>query len=158
MTVFESIVVIVARPTSAQPVGESLVGRALERNPRATIAVIGVDLQSGAKLADYLAVPLDRCTRTLHRLGAPRIYKRFAQSPAGRMLNSIGPLDPGRVTWRSIRRHPDARALMSRADLLIASDDASIMTAWHARRRGWVPEARFDPRSRPPDIDTVGSA
>jgi hypothetical protein len=158
MTESETVTVVVARPTAAKVVGESLVDRVLERNPRARIEVIGVDLHLAAPPESYLAVPPDGCTRMLRRLGAQAIYRRLAQSPAGRMLNSIGPLDPGRVTWRSIRRHPDARTWISRADLLIASDDASAMTAWHARRRGWVPDARFDPRSRPPQIDTVGDS
>jgi|GEM_PF-3212038 len=157
MTEPETVTVVVARPTAAKIAGESLVDRVLERNPRARIEVIGVDLDLRAPGESYLAVPVDGYTRLLRRLGAQGIYQRLAQFPAGRLLNSVGPLDPGRVTWRSIRRHADARRWISRADLLIASDDESVMSAWHARRRGWVPEARFDPRSRP-RIDTIAAS
>ena len=65
---------------------------------------------------------------------------RLARFPLGRLLNSLGPADAGRVLWRSVRRDRAAMELLGRADILVAADGAAVATVWHAARR--YPAAR----------------
>jgi len=85
--------------------------------------------------------------RFLTSVGAFSLRTRFATFPIGRLLNSLGPVDPSRVFWRAVRRHPEARRLLERADIAIATDLAATKTAWLAAQRGWVEEALYDHRS-----------
>lgn len=95
-------------------------------------------------LAGHDVGPLDR---VLGALGATRLHDRLARVPIGRLLNSMGPLDQGRVFWRAVRRSPEARALIRGADVAIAGDAAAVKTAWLARRRGLVAAAYYDHRA-----------
>jgi hypothetical protein len=88
--------------------------------------------------------PVDKLLRAV---GAFALRKRFAKFPLGRLLNSMGPVDPGRVFWRSVRRNGEALAMLRAADLLIAADLAATKTAWIAANRRWVAEAHYDHRS-----------
>jgi hypothetical protein len=86
--------------------------------------------------------------RWLARVGAFTIARRLAGSPGGRLLNSVGPVDPGRVFWRAVRHSADARKAIRHADVVIAGDVAAITAAWQALRRHWVPRALQDHRAR----------
>jgi hypothetical protein len=88
--------------------------------------------------------PLDRVLRAL---GGRALYRRFAAFPLGRLINSLGPMDPGRVFWRSVRRSPAARALLTGVDVGLAADLAAVKTAWIAHRRGWLRQAFYDHRA-----------
>ena len=92
-------------------------------------------------LSDSPRSPLDR---VLTGLGAALLFRRLSRFPLGRLLNSMGPMDPGRVMWRAVRRHPTARATIHDADVFIAADAAAVKTGWIAVRRGWVDEAFYD--------------
>lgn len=91
--------------------------------------------------------PRSRVDRVLGALGALTLRRLLAAFPLGRLLNTLGPVDPGRVFWRAVRRHPGARGLLRSADVVIAADPAAIKTAWLALRRGWTTEAHYDHRS-----------
>lgn len=88
--------------------------------------------------------PLDQLLR---RLGGYALRARFARFPLGRLLNTMGPLDPGRVFWRAVRRNPAALVAIRSSDLIYAADLASVKTAWIAVRRGWAREGRYDHRA-----------
>jgi hypothetical protein len=96
------------------------------------------------RLGDDDLAPADRL---LGRLGAIRLRALLARSPLGRLLNSVGPIDPSRVFWRALSRHPEALALVRSADVVIAADLAAVKTAWIAVRRGWVADAHYDHRA-----------
>lgn len=88
--------------------------------------------------------PLDRLLRAV---GGNAIRARFATFPLGRLLNSMGPLDPGRVFWRAVRRNPAAVEAVRGSDAVFAADLAGVKTAWIAVRRGWAAEGRYDHRA-----------
>lgn len=92
-------------------------------------------------LSDRPRSPLDR---VLTGLGAALLFRRLSRFPLGRLLNSMGPMDPGRVMWRAVRRDSAARATIRDADVLIAADAAGVKTGWIAMRRGWVDDAFYD--------------
>ena len=142
------IAVLVGPLADHAPGGESLLQKAIAGEPETRIHVIAVDTSpANLRFRPAIVVP-DRLTRFLRRLGLEAWVRALAGSPAGRLINSIGPLDPGRVVWRSLRGDREARRLLEGSDLLIAADSTAVMAAWHARRRHWVGEARFDPRAR----------
>src|SRR5690606_22116171 len=85
--------------------------------------------------------------RILTALGAHAVRRRFAGFPLGRLLNSLGPVDQGRVFWRIVRQTAPAMSALKNADIAIATDLAAAKTAWIAQRRGWVTEAYYDHRS-----------
>jgi FAD/FMN-containing dehydrogenase len=85
--------------------------------------------------------------RLLAAVGASAVKARFSAFPLGRLLNSLGPVDPGRIFWRTVRRNPDAMRLLRDADIAIAADLAATKTAWLAVHRGWVGDALYDHRS-----------
>ncbi|MGE3193450.1 MAG: hypothetical protein AB7K08_08300 [Microbacteriaceae bacterium] len=85
--------------------------------------------------------------RVLGFFGAFALFARFDRFPVGRLLNSIGPVAPGRVFWRRVRRDPDAMAALHAADVVIASDLETTKAAWIAARRGWVEDAFYDHRA-----------
>lgn len=101
----------------------------------------------GADFIDVGSAPPGPVDRLLRALGGHRLRAALARVPVGRLLNSMGPLDPGRVFWRAVRRHPAARAALRGADAAYAADLAAVTTAWIAVRRGWVREARYDHRA-----------
>lgn len=97
--------------------------------------------------------------RLLTAFGAIALRTRFASFPLGRLLNSLGPVDQGRVFWRTVKRHPEAMRLLKSANCAIATDLAATKTAWLAANRGWVDEAYYDRRSASVEISLqLGSA
>lgn len=91
--------------------------------------------------------------RVLGTIGGFALRRRLAMFPLGRLINSLGPLDAGRVFWRSVRRDREALDLIRGADVAIAGDAAAIKTAWLAVRRGLVADAYVDYRAG--SIDSV---
>lgn len=96
----------------------------------------------------HLDVPAQGATdRILTRVGAFALSRRLSSSPLGRVLNSLGPVDPSRVFWRAVRKNSRAMTLLKSADTVIAGDLAATKAAWIALHRGWVGNAYYDPRS-----------
>lgn len=85
--------------------------------------------------------------RVFAAIGARTLQTRLARSPLGRLLNSLGPIDPNRVMWRAVRRDPAALQLLASADIVVAVDLSATKTAWVALRRGWASEAIYDHRA-----------
>lgn len=83
----------------------------------------------------------------LRMMGAFALRRKFATFPLGRLLNSMGPVDPGRVFWRAVRRNKTALEVIRRADIAIAADLPAAKTAWIALHRNLVAEAYYDHRS-----------
>ncbi len=81
------------------------------------------------------------------RVGGERLRLLLGGSPLGRLLNSMGPLEAGRVFWRRVRRSAPALEMFRRADIVVAVDSAGVITAARLLRRRWVREAYYDTRS-----------
>lgn len=88
--------------------------------------------------------PVDRL---LTVIGAFALRSKFSTISIGRLLNTLGPVDAGRVFWRAVRRNKDALRVIKHADVTIAADMPGVKTAWIALHRGWVDEAYYDHRS-----------
>ena len=56
--------------------------------------------------------PLDAVLRAM---GVFALRRKCATFPLGRLLNSMGPVDPGRVFWRAVRRDQTALDVIRRA-------------------------------------------
>jgi hypothetical protein len=121
---------------SAGEIELSVVSLGFARNVAAISQNIAID---GSKLS-----ALDRA---LAAVGIRTLYARLATFPIGRLINSIGPLDQGRVFWRHIRREPSALQALKNADIVVAADLAAVKTAWIAARRGWCTHAEYDTRA-----------
>lgn len=68
---------------------------------------------------------------------SPRIARLSAalqRSSPGRVLRRIGPLDPGSVFLRDVRRSSDAIAAVTAADVLVATDRDSVFAVWRLAR------------------------
>lgn len=118
------------------PVEVSVVSLGLSRAIAGTTEHIRLD-ESGRSVTD----------RLLTAVGAFALKARLAAFPLGRLVNSLGPVDPSRVFWRTVRRHPQAMSLVTSANVVIATDLAATKAAWLAVHRGWVDNAYFDTRS-----------
>jgi hypothetical protein len=90
---------------------------------------------------------LSALDRILAAVGMRKLYARLATFPIGRLINSVGPLDQGRVFWRHIRREPSALRALKNADIIVAADLAAVKTAWTAATRGWCVHAEYDTRA-----------
>lgn len=121
---------------TSEPVDVSVISLGLSRTITGVSEHIRLD-DSGRSAAD----------RILSGLGAFALRSRFATFPLGRLLNSLGPVDQGRVFWRTLRRHPEAMRLLKSVDVAIATDLVAMKTAWLAVHRGWVDDAYYDHRS-----------
>lgn len=108
---------------------------------------LGARPDESAQRVTLDAANLSTVDRLLRRIGAFALYGRLSHFPIGRLLNSLGPVDPGRVFWRSVRRSPEARSAIAAADAVIAGDGAAIKTAWIVRHRRWVGRAVYDHRA-----------
>lgn len=117
-------------------IGVSVISLGLSREITGTSRHIMLD-DSNRSLTD----------RILSALGAFALRTRFAGFPLGRLLNSLGPVDQGRVFWRAVRKNPEAAQLLRSADIAIATDLTSTKAAWLAVHRGWVENAYYDHRS-----------
>jgi len=127
---------------STGPLNIGVVSLGISREIAGTSEHIRLD-DAGAGLAD----------RLLRAVGAFALSAWFARFPIGRLLNSLGPVDQGRVFWRAVRRQPDAMRLIKAANVVIATDVPATKTAWIAARRGWVTDAFYDHRSASVGID-----
>ena len=114
----------------------SVVSLGFARNVAAISQNIAID---GSKLS-----ALDRA---LAAVGIRTLYTRLATFPIGRLINSIGALDQGKVFWRHIRREPLALQALKNADIVVAADLAAVKTAWIAAKRGWCTHAEYDTRA-----------
>lgn len=81
--------------------------------------------------------------RTLERIGGNRLHGFFRKFPAGRLINSLGPLDQSRIFWRAVRKHEYAMQSLLSADVLLAVDLPAVRTAWEIRRRSKTAEAYY---------------
>ena len=108
----------------------------------ATRALDGV--RTHRRLDESGRSPLDA---VLGVLGAFRLRERLATFPVGRLFNSIGPVAPSRVFWRTLRHDADGMHLLRAADVVVASDLETTKAAWIAVHRGWVAEAFYDHRA-----------
>lgn len=81
--------------------------------------------------------------RVLTRIGAVRLQGVLQKYPAGRLLNSLGPLDQSRVFWRAIQKREDAMSALRSADVLLAVDLAAVRTAWKTRQNNPSVEAYY---------------
>ncbi|WP_169079689.1 hypothetical protein [Microcella alkalica] len=147
------VVVLFGSKGSASP-GSSLAAETsrlrslLQEHPRVTVITRGLERDfAGADHLDLAADAPSAVDRALVAVGAGRLHARLRSFPLGRLLNSLGPLDEGRVLWRAARRNGAVRAALKDADVVIAVDAAAVKTAWLARRRGWTPEAYYDHRA-----------
>lgn len=124
--------------------GDSLLEQRLARDTDARVEVVRFTGPTGRVVGPSRAI-LDRVLRAL---GAYALRDRLSRSPIGRLLNSLGPVDQGRVFWRAVRNDRGALATLKSADLVVASDLAAAKTAWIAVHRGWVREAIYDHAAR----------
>ena len=83
-------------------------------------------------LEDVTPGAIDRLVTTLLPEGLTRVLRASA---AGRVIHSLLPIEHGRRVWRRVRRSPQALAMLSSADLVIASDPGGVRTAWFAHHR-----------------------
>lgn len=122
-----------------------------ERSHRPQVDVISLGLsRSIAGTSEHIRLDASGRSiidRILAGAGVFALRDRFARLPLGRLLNSLGPVDQGRVFWRTVRRHPEAMRLLRSADVAIATDLPSAKTAWLAVHRGWVGAAHYDHRA-----------
>lgn len=77
-----------------------------------------------------------------------RITRVAARSVPGRVLLRLTPLDPGVRYWRSAMKSERARALLARADIVIASERDAGYAAWR-----WTRAMR---RTRPERVAVFG--
>lgn len=85
--------------------------------------------------------------RILNVFCAQALRDRLGSFPLGRLLNSMGPADQGRVFWRTLRRDPAALSALKSADVVIAGDLPAVKSAWLALNRNWVRNAYYDHRA-----------
>ena len=93
---------------------------------------------------DVAGDPPPALDRVLRLVRIDALYRALSRCPLGRLVNSLGPLDPGRIMWRRVRANRAALDLLHGADVVFAADTAAIKTAWIARRRRWAGAAYFD--------------
>lgn len=121
---------------ATEPVEVGVISLGLSRGIPGASEHIRLD-ESGRRVTD----------KVLTFVGAVALKRWFATFPIGRLLNSLGPVDQGRVFSRTVRRHPAAMRLLQSADIAIATDMGATKLGWLAVHRGWVDEAYFDHRS-----------
>lgn len=128
---------------------EFRLARLLREAPDARVDVVSLGLEPGiAGVRRHVVLDGVRAgigERALDAIAGP-LARRLATIPIGRLLNSMGPLDAGRVLWRRVRRSPEALDVLRGADVVLAADAPSVKTAWTAVRRGWAREAYYDHR------------
>ncbi len=85
--------------------------------------------------------------RAFKAFGFYALRHKLSTFPIGRLINSMGPVDQGRVFWRRVRQNTDAISALKRADVAVAADLAAVKTCWISLRRGWVSHAFYDHRA-----------
>jgi len=122
-----------------------------EATGRVDVSILSLGMQRTveglASSVELGAAPKPVADRLLAAFGAYALRSRLAKIPIGRLINSLGPVDQGRVFWRAVRRSPEAVALLRSADVIIAADAPAVRTAWVAVRRGYCSDAFYDHRS-----------
>ncbi|MEO7146803.1 MAG: hypothetical protein ABIW81_08665 [Terrimesophilobacter sp.] len=121
---------------SAEEVEVNLVSFGLTRRP--------AGVRTHINLKGHAPGPIDAVLRAI---GAFTLRKTLSKFPIGRLLNSMGPVDPGRVFWRAVRRNNNALNIIRRADIAIAADLPAAKTAWISLRKHFIAEAYYDHRS-----------
>jgi hypothetical protein len=79
--------------------------------------------------------------RILSATGITALTRTLLQSPAGRLLASLGPADQSRVFWRAVAHDPEALALLQSVEIIIACDLQATLAAWTVVRRGTATSA-----------------
>jgi len=123
---------------SARPVDVSVISLGLRRNIPGSADHVRLDDSTRSATDRLLAI-----------LGAFALRRWFATFPLGRLLNSLGPVDQGRVFLRTAKRHAHAMRLLRSTNVVIATDVESTKLGWTAVHRGWVDDAFYDYRSAP---------
>jgi hypothetical protein len=150
----EHVVVLIGAETDPALAIASALGQATlaERLAEAMSSVVDVDviswLPADAQLAGVSRVISVGGAPTLidallAAVGLLRLRDRLAMSPAGRLLNSVGPIDQSRVFDRAVRHNPSAMAVIESASVLIAADVPAVRIAWRSLRRRRVARALF---------------
>lgn len=121
---------------AAGPVDVSVISIGLHRTVAGSAEHIRLDQATRSKADRALAI-----------VGAFALRRWFASFPLGRLLNSLGPVDQGRVFSRTVRRDADALRVLRSANTVIATDVESTKLGWWAVQRGWVDDAFYDHRS-----------
>lgn len=110
--------------------------------------LISIGLAEGpSKFAKHLKLdgigsgPIDNFLRAI---GAIKLRERLSTFPIGKLLNSLGPVDLGRVFWRVVKRSSEALEMLKTADVVVATDQPAIKTAWIAGNRKWTTHAIYD--------------
>ncbi|WP_309071280.1 hypothetical protein [Arthrobacter sp.] len=138
------VVAIIGSPTDPDQLlrsglGEASLEEELERVSQRDVAVRLVswlpsrDIPEGVVVGTPQRAPL--VDRLLARIGAGKLQRVLQRYPAGRLLNSLGPLDQSRVFWRAVRENKSALSVLDAADVLIAVDLSAVRTAWITSRR-----------------------
>lgn len=143
MTTVLRVVAIVGSPTDPdQVLRTALEGAALaDELGMAAGRPVSVNIISwvpSSSMADAIVLatsPQSPIDRFLIRLGALRLHAKLRGFPLGRVVNSLGPMDQSRVVWRAARRHESAMTTLQSADVVLAVDQAAVLTAWKLRRR-----------------------
>lgn len=151
----EIVVVIGALPSSAGLSGLAGEASGLERllrettKPRVTVVALGIDrkIEGLAALIEVGNQPAPIVDRIFRALGFYALRHRLSTFPIGRLLNSMGPIDQGRVFWRQVRQSPAAVSALRRTDIVVAADLPAIKTCWTAQKRGWSTRAQYDYRA-----------
>lgn len=149
------VVVMGAVPSRAGLSGLSGEASTLQRllqdsaHPRVAVISLGLgwEIEGLAQHVDLDDLSTPITDRVYKALGFYRLRHRLSQFPIGRLLNSMGPVDQGRVFWRLVRRSPEAINALKDADVAVAADLAGVKASWLARRRGWVASAYYDYRA-----------
>lgn len=90
-------------------------------------------------VAEILSLEDEPQTRRESILSATGVYalsRTLGKSRVGRVLASLSPTDPSRVFRRTVRANATATDLLATADVLIAADLPSVLTAWSALHAG----------------------
>ena len=137
------VVAIIGSPTDPDQLlrsalGESSLEDELERVSQRHVQVRLVSWSPSEDIPEGVAVGIPdqapALDRLLARAGAPGLQRVLQRYPAGRLLNSLGPLDQSRVFWRAVRESESAVSVLNSADVLLAVDLAGVRTAWKTRR------------------------
>lgn len=148
------VVIVIGSPASPERLfrsgfGESSPRDALSRACRRDVDVSLLSLipaSEGQGITSAHALAPSR-TPLIDRLLSTRfpqlLVGALGKSSVGRLLLSLGPADPSRVFWRSVRSDREAMAMLSSADVLLAADLPAVRTAWHLLHEGKVPEAYY---------------
>lgn len=163
----QRIAILVAtgvRGSTALTSETSFAARAAMQNSDTEFCVVSTGVTSAPQAGIHVALddaPPSSIDRALRACGVTALAGKLAATPWGRLLNSLGPADRGRVWWRTVRSTAQARDVLRNVDVVIATDIESVKAARHLARRGWAKRALYDPASATfvtaPDDATPGA-